>query len=99
MSELALREVLESRGNNFQVLDEARQIIGYIVLLTALAGTHPKPWMWSIDLAFCEGRDQTHGFEATREAAMEAFTRCWFRENKPVKARSPTEAATRQFPV
>ena len=51
MSELALREVLESRGNNFQVLDEARQIIGYIVLLTALAGTHPKPWMWSIDLA------------------------------------------------
>ena len=40
MSELALREVLESRGNNFQVLDEARQIIGYIVLLTALAGTH-----------------------------------------------------------
>jgi len=28
--------VLESRGNNFQVLDEARQIIGYIVLLTAL---------------------------------------------------------------
>ena len=38
--------------------------------------------MWSIDLAFCEGRDQTHGFEATREAAMEAFTRCWFPENK-----------------
>ena len=82
MSKLALREVLESRGNNFQVLDEARQIIGYIVLLTALAGTHPKPWMWSIDFAFCEGRDQTQGFEATREAAMEAFTRCWFRENK-----------------
>src|SRR3954451_925234 len=81
MSELVLREVLESRGNNFQVL-EAGRIIGYIVLLTALAGTHPKPWMWSIDFAFCEGRDQTHGFEATREAAMEAFTRCWFRENK-----------------
>ena len=38
MSELALR-VLASRDNTFQVLDEARQIIGYIVLLTALAGT------------------------------------------------------------
>ena len=82
MSELALRVAPGSRGSNFQLLDEAGRIIGYIVLLTALAGTHPKPWMWSIDLAFCEGRDQTHGFEATREAAMEAFARCWLRENK-----------------
>ena len=51
MSELVLREAPGSRGNNFQVLDEARRIIGYIVLLTALAGTHAKPWMWSIDSA------------------------------------------------
>ena len=39
MSELVLREAPGSRGNNFQVLDEAGRIIGYIVLLTALAGT------------------------------------------------------------
>ena len=80
MSELKLQEAPGSRTNNFQVLDEAGRIIGYIVLLTALAGTHAKPWMWSIDFSLHEGRDQTHGFEATREAAMEAFTRCWFRE-------------------
>jgi hypothetical protein len=83
MSELALRVAPGSRGSNFQLLDEAGRIIGYIVLLTALAGIHAKPWMWLIDSNFHEGRDQTHGFEATREAAMEAFTRCWFRENKP----------------
>ena len=80
MSELVLREAPGSRGNNFQVLDEAGRIIGYIVLLTALAGAHAKPWMWLIDFSFHEGRHQTHGFEATREATREAFTRCWFRE-------------------
>jgi hypothetical protein len=80
MSELKLQEPPGSRGSNFQVLDEAGRIIGYIVLLTALAGTHAKPWMWLIDSAFHEGRDQTHGFEATREAAIEGFTRCWFRQ-------------------
>ena len=83
MSELALRVAPGSRGSNFQVLDEAGRIIGYIVLLTALAGIHAKPWMWLIDSTFHNGRDQTHGFEATREAPMQAFTRCWFRENKP----------------
>jgi hypothetical protein len=41
------------------------------------AGT---PWMWSIDFPFHDGRDPAHGFEAKREAAMQAFTRCWFRE-------------------
>ena len=82
MSELALREALESRGNNFQVLDEAGRIIGYIVLLTALAGTHRQALDVVDRSRLREGRDQTHGFEATREAAMEAFTRCWFRENK-----------------
>ena len=36
--------------------------------------------MWLIDSAFHDGRDQTYGFGATRDAAMEAFTRCWFRD-------------------
>ena len=48
MSELALRVAPGSLGSNFQVLDEAGRIIGYIVLLTALAGIHAKPWMWLI---------------------------------------------------
>ena len=56
-------------------------IVGRIALFRALQD-RSKPWIWTIDLAFTDGRDQTHGFEASREAAMEAFTRCWFRENK-----------------
>ena len=79
MSELALREVLESGDSRF---DEARQIIGYIVLLTALLAPIPSPGCGRSTSPSREDRDQTHGFEATREAAMEAFTRCWFRENK-----------------
>ena len=43
MTELMLREAPESRGNNFQVVDEAGQVIGYIVLLTAIARTHEGP--------------------------------------------------------
>jgi hypothetical protein len=80
MTELMQREAPDSRGNNFQVFDEAGQIVGYIVLLTALARTHDTPWMWLIDSTFHDGREQTHGFGATRDDAMEAFTRCWFRE-------------------
>ena len=36
---------------------------------------HSPPWVWTIDLAFYEGHDPAHGFEATREAAMKAFGR------------------------
>jgi hypothetical protein len=71
--ELMLRKVPESGGNSFQVCDEAGQIIGYIVLLTALARTHSFPWMWMIDSAFHDGRDKTHGFGVTCEDALEAF--------------------------
>jgi hypothetical protein len=80
MSGLLLREVPAGRGNNFEVCDDTGQIIGCIVMLTALARSHGKPWMWSIDSTFHEGRERTYGFEATCEAAMEAFARCWFRE-------------------
>ena len=46
MSELVLREVLESRGNNFQVLDEARQIIGYILFRSSW---HPSQALDVVD--------------------------------------------------
>jgi hypothetical protein len=77
---LMLREV---RGNSFQVCDETGQIIGYIVLLTALARTHSNPWMWMIDSAYA--RDKTHGFGATCEDALEAFTQ-WYRQSGASKA-------------
>jgi hypothetical protein len=39
--------------------------------------TGQRPWMWSLDPEFYQGREQTHGYEATREAAMQALARCW----------------------
>jgi hypothetical protein len=74
--------LLQPTGNPSQyevIADE--QIVGRIALFSALRD-RSKPWIWTIDLAFADGRERTHGFEATREAAMQAFTQCWFREHK-----------------
>jgi hypothetical protein len=35
-------------------------------------------WMWT--LAFGHHEDRTHGYEATREAAMAAFAKSWRRD-------------------
>ena len=47
------------------------QIVGRIALFSALQD-RSKLWIWTIDLAFTDGRERTHGFEATRDAAMQA---------------------------
>jgi hypothetical protein len=38
------------------------------------------PWMWILTYRDNEGRTPTHGYEATRQAAMQAFARSWHRE-------------------
>jgi hypothetical protein len=38
------------------------------------------PWVWSLAYGQHEDRTPTHGREATREAAMQAFARSWRRE-------------------
>jgi hypothetical protein len=74
MTDLLLQPSGSGAANEYEIID-GDWIVGHIVL--PKAGT---PWMWSVDHAFHKGRQQTHGFEATREAAMQAFARCWFRE-------------------
>jgi hypothetical protein len=37
-------------------------------------------WMWALTYGHYEDRSPTHGYEATREAAMQAFARSWDRE-------------------
>ena len=32
-------------------------------------------WLWTVDLSPREGRFPNHGYEATREAAMQAFAK------------------------
>ena len=64
--------LLQPTGNPSQyevIADE--QIVGRIALFRALRD-RSKPWIWTIDLAFTDGRERTHGFEATRDAAMQA---------------------------
>jgi hypothetical protein len=46
----------------------------------AAASPVGSPWMWTLIFDYHEGRSPTHGYEATREAAMAAFTRSWRRK-------------------
>jgi hypothetical protein len=36
-----------------------------------------RPWMWTLDIGHQEHRSPTHGYAATREAAMAAFAKSW----------------------
>jgi len=48
-----------------------------------LAGAGPAPvgtpWMWTLAFGHHEDRTPTHGYAATREAAMVAFAKSWRR--------------------
>jgi len=46
-------------------------------IFKANAAPAGSPWMWTIAFGHHEDRRPTHGYEATREAAMEAFARSW----------------------
>ena len=39
-----------------------------------------SPWMWTLAFGHREDRTPTHGYAATREAAMAAFAKSWRRE-------------------
>jgi hypothetical protein len=43
-------------------------------------GAVGAPWMWTLAFGHHEDRRPTHGYEATREAAMAAFAKSWRRE-------------------
>src|SRR3954452_8191835 len=62
--------------NEYEVIANA-QIIGRITLLSGRS----KPWFWALSLPFRGSRSHPwHGFEATRQAAMEVLDRNWHRE-------------------
>ena len=42
--------------------------------------THTSPWVWTLTYGYHEDRTPTHGYEPTREAAMQAFAKSWHRE-------------------
>jgi hypothetical protein len=46
------------------------------------------PWMWTLALGHHDDRAPTHGYEATREAAMAAFAKTWRRGCKGLEGLS-----------
>jgi hypothetical protein len=50
-------------------------VVGRIV--RASAAPEGTPWMWTLAFGYYEDRTPTHGYEATREAAMAAFAKSW----------------------
>jgi hypothetical protein len=55
---------------------------GVVVGRIFMANAAPvgEPWMWTLAFGHHEGRTPTHGYAATREAAMAAFAKSWRRE-------------------
>ena len=90
--------LLQPTGNPSQyevIADE--QIVGRIALFSALRD-RSKPWIWTIDLPL---RMVASRRTASRHRARPPWRRSpvLVPGKQNVKARSPTEAATRQFPV
>jgi hypothetical protein len=57
------------------------EVVGRI--FKANAAPVGSPWMWTLIFPHHERRSPTHGYEATREAAMAAFAKSWRRRLQP----------------
>jgi hypothetical protein len=53
----------------------------FITLLGGAAAPADASWLWTLPYGQHEDRTPTHGYEATREAAMAAFAKSWRRES------------------
>jgi hypothetical protein len=53
-------------------------VVGRIV--KANAAPIGTPWMWTFAFGHHEDRIPTHGYDATRDAAMAAFAKSWRRQ-------------------
>ena len=49
-------------------------------IMKASAAPEGTPWLWTLAYGQHEDCTPTHGYEATREAAMAAFAKSWRRE-------------------
>jgi hypothetical protein len=64
-------------AGQYKVLDGDR-VVGHIRL--SEAAPPATPWLWTLAYGQTEDRTPTHGYEATREEAMQAFAKSWKRE-------------------
>jgi hypothetical protein len=68
----------EWNEDDFDVLSEIGAVVGRI--FKANAASVGTPWMWTLAFGHHEDRTPTHGYAATREAAMTDFAKSWRRE-------------------
>jgi hypothetical protein len=67
----------EWNDDDFDVLADSA-VVGRI--FNSAASPIGTPWMWTLAFGHHEDRTPTHGYAATREAAMAAFAKSWRRE-------------------
>ena len=63
----------EWNDDDFDVLVDGAVVGRILKVHTAPVGT---PWNWTLPFGHHEDRSPTHGYAATREAAMAAFANC-----------------------
>jgi hypothetical protein len=90
MTDLLLRRISESRPgadgqDDYDVIGQDGSIVGRIFKATRFP--NEMPWQWSLAYGFHEDHSPSHGYEQTREAAMEAFKRSWHGSSRPPQMR------------
>jgi hypothetical protein len=73
----ACRPSGEWSDEDYDVLCEGAVVGRIFKSAVAPVGT---PWFWTLAYSHLEDRTPTHGYEATREAAMAAFAKSWRHE-------------------
>ena len=83
MSSLVFKRAAASRTSGEWREDDYDVVADGIVvgrIVKAIAAPEGMPWMWTLAYGHKGERKPTHGYEATREAAMAAFAKSWRRE-------------------
>ena len=83
MTTLILKRASASRPSGEWNVDDYDVLADDVVvgrIMKVHAAPIGTPWMWTLAFGQHEDRTPMHGYEATREAAMAAFARSWWRE-------------------
>jgi hypothetical protein len=80
--ELILKRASASRPSGKWNEDDYDVLAGDVVvgrIMKAIAAPVGSPWFWTLAFGYHRDRRPTHGYAATREAAMAAFAKSWRR--------------------
>ena len=96
MPDLLLKRIGRRGEEHYDVLADDTVVGRIMMFADTPAG---KPWMWSLAYGQHEDRTPTHGYEPTREAAMQAFARSWNRDRSTRRGKALSEVAKQQVPT